>query len=70
MEEFVEKKQKDNLDRGEVRTIFSRSHSDIKLGGKTMCTKHSFKKLSENEVYCTNCPTCLIVNPDVLETYL
>lgn len=63
----TEKKQEDNLDRGEIRTEFVRSHADIKAGGKTMCVDHVWKKLSENEVYCVNCPTALIVNPDVID---
>ena len=64
MEEFVEKKQKDEIDRGEIRTIFSRSHSDIRSGGKTMCEKHTWKKLNDMEIYCTQCPTALLVSID------
>lgn len=64
MEEFVEKKQEDGMDRGEVRTIFARSHSDIREGGKKMCEKHVWKKLNDMEIYCTQCPTALIVSID------
>jgi hypothetical protein len=63
----TEKLQDDNIDRGEIRTVFSRSHSDIAANGKKMCEKHVWKKLSDNEVYCVNCPTALIVNPDVID---
>jgi len=63
----MEKRQEDGIDRGEIRTEFTRSHSDIKAGGKTMCKEHTFKKLSENEVYCIHCPTALIVNPEVVK---
>ncbi len=53
--------------KGENFTVFSRSHSDIRAGGKKMCKSHFFKKLSDNEVYCTNCPTALIVNSEVID---
>lgn len=59
-EKFIEKKQDDGEDRGEQRVVFTRSHADIKAGGKKMCTDHSWKKLSENELYCTQCPTVII----------
>lgn len=66
----MEKKQKDGIDRGEIKTVFSRSHSDIQAGGKRMCDKHIWKKLSENEVACIMCPTVWIVNADVLDELL
>lgn len=64
MEEFVEKKQSDNEDRGEIRTIFARSHADIREGGKKMCTTHSWRKKNEIELECTLCPTCIICSID------
>lgn len=60
----MEELQKDGEDRGEIRTVFSRAHSDIRANGKTMCLDHSWKKLNENEIYCTQCPTVLIVGLD------
>ena len=57
----------DEIDLGENRTIFSRSNADIKANGKTMCLDHKWKKLNENEVYCTQCPTVWIVNSDVID---
>lgn len=68
--DFVEQPQEDGMDRGEIRTEFTRSHADIRAGGKKMCTEHSWKKLSENEVYCTQCPSAWIVNSEVLEELL
>lgn len=62
-----DKPKDDGIDRGEIRTEFARSNDDIHAGGKTMCTKHVFRKLSENEVYCTQCPTVLLVNPEAVE---
>lgn len=59
--------EEEYIDRGENKTVFVRSHSDIREGGKKMCEKHSFKKLSDNEVYCTQCPTAVIVNPEVID---
>lgn len=54
----------DEIDLGENRTVFTRSHADIKANGKTMCLDHKWKKLNENEIYCTQCPTVLIVGVD------
>ena len=64
METFIEKKQEDNEDRGEVRTVFARSHADIREGGKKMCERHVWKRLSDNEVECMMCPTALVVQVD------
>ena len=66
----TEKLQEDNEDRGEIRTVFSRSHSDIAANGKKMCEKHIWRKLSDNEVECIVCPTAWIVNPEVLDELL
>lgn len=65
-----EKIPEENIDRGEIRTEFVRSHADIKAGGKTMCEKHVWKKLSNNEIQCIMCPTVWIVNPEVLNELL
>lgn len=53
-------------DLGENRTVFTIKHSDIKATGKKMCypEDHHWKKLSENEIYCMNCPTVLVVQLD------
>ena len=56
--------QDDGEDRGEIRTVFTRSHADIKANGKTMCLDHKWKKMNENEIYCIECPTVLIVGLD------
>lgn len=65
--DFVEKPQEDGTDRGEIRTEWTVSHASIKATGVSQCKDHTWKKLSENEVYCTKCPTALIVNPEVIE---
>lgn len=65
-----EKLEEDNVPRGEIVTVFSRSHESIKAGGKKMCEKHVWKKLSSNEVECIMCPTALIVNEEVLDELL
>ena len=59
--------QEDGIDRGEVRTVFSRKHSDIRANGKTMCKEHTWKKMNAMEIYCTQCPTVHIVNAEVLD---
>ena len=46
--------------KGENHTVFSRSHSDIRAGGKKMCVTHSWKKKNEIELECTQCPTVVI----------
>lgn len=66
----METPQEDGIDRGEIQTVFSRSHADIAAGGKKMCEKHVWKKLSSNEVECIMCPTALIVNEEVLDELL
>lgn len=55
---------------GGNQTVFSVSHSEIRKTGITMCKDHSWEKLNEMEIYCTLCPTVLIVNADVLDSYL
>lgn len=64
MEKFVEKPQDDGEDRGEIRQVHAITHDSIRAGGKTMCLDHSWKKISENELACTNCPTVIICQLD------
>lgn len=45
-------------------TVFTISHAEIEKHGTKMCEVHSWRKLSENEVVCKNCPTALIVGLD------
>ena len=59
-----EKMQDDGIDRGEIRTEFVRSHADIRAGGKKMCEDHKWEKLSDTELYCTQCPTAIICGVD------
>lgn len=67
---MIEEFQKDGEDRGEIRTVNVVSHAELKSRGITMCKIHFWKKLTDNEVACTICPTALIVNPEVLESLL
>lgn len=67
--DFVEPLQEDKQDRGEIRQVHSISHASIKATGVTQCLDHEWKILSENEVYCTKCPTALIVNPETIKNY-
>lgn len=67
-EKFVEKKQADGEDRGEIRTVHTFSAASGK--GISQCEHHSFRKLSENEIVCVKCPTILIVNPEVLDSMI
>lgn len=59
-----EKMQDDGEDRGEIRTVFSATHSAIKATGKTMCTTHVWRKKGEIELECTVCPTVIICGVD------
>lgn len=59
-EKFVEKKQEDGEDRGEQRVVFTRSHADIKAGGKKMCTDHQWRNRGDMELECKLCPTIII----------
>lgn len=59
-----EKFQEDGIDRGEVRTVFSATHSAIKATGKSQCKIHNWRKLNEMELECTNCPTVIICSID------
>ena len=61
---YGEPMQEDGMPRGEVRTVFSRKHSDIEMSGKKMCTDHKWRKLNNTEIECINCPTALIVGVD------
>jgi hypothetical protein len=49
--------EKDPLD---PQTVFTIKHSDIPKG-ITQCIKHEWRKLNDNEIECTKCPTVLIV---------
>lgn len=50
----------EEIDLGENRTVFTRSHADIKANGKTMCLDHKWRKVNENELECKECPTVII----------
>lgn len=42
--------------------VFSMSHSDIERTGTRQCREHTWKKLNQTEIYCTQCPTVHIVD--------
>jgi hypothetical protein len=48
--------------------VYRISGEDIRKTGISQCETHTFRKLSENEVACTVCPTALIV--ENVEEYL
>lgn len=64
-----EDKQKKSPDGLGPKTVFTIKHSDIPKG-TTQCVKHTWRKLSDNELYCGVCQSAIIVNPEVLETYV
>ena len=49
------------------KRVFSIKHSEIPKG-VTQCVEHKWRKLNENELECTLCPTAIIVNPDVIDS--
>lgn len=57
--------KKEEIDELSNQRVFSIKHSDIPRG-ITQCKDHSWVKLSENEIKCTNCPTVHIVDPQYL----
>lgn len=60
----MEPSQDDGIDRGENRTVHAVTHAAIKATGKAQCTTHSWRKLSETELACTNCMTAIICGID------
>jgi hypothetical protein len=66
----MEKPKDDGIDRGEIRTVFSRSIADIKSSGVSQCKNHKWRKLNDNELECVNCPTVIVVGIDNIEKYL
>lgn len=67
---YVEPLQEDKVDRGEIREEYRISHERIASSGIRQCDKHTWRKLSDNELICTQCPTAIIVNADILESML
>lgn len=51
------------------KRVFTLNHSDIPKG-ITQCSTHKWRKLSENELECTECPTAIIVNADAIDSML
>lgn len=60
--------EEENLD---FKTVFTIKHSDIPKG-ITQCAmkKHIWRKVNDNELECAQCPTIIIVNPEVIDTFL
>jgi hypothetical protein len=48
------------------KTVFTIKESEIPKG-ITQCREHSWRKLAENELKCTKCPTAVIVNEETLK---
>ena len=51
------------------KRVFSIKHSEIPKG-VTQCVTHEWRKLNENELECTKCPTAIIVKEEELESIL
>jgi hypothetical protein len=58
--------EKDPLD---PQTVFTIKHSDIPKG-ITQCVKHKWRKLSDDEVECSVCPTVCHIDPNQMNQYL
>lgn len=50
--------EEENLD---FKTVFTIKESEIPKG-ITQCVKHTWRKLNDNEIECTKCPTIIIVD--------
>lgn len=61
--------QKEAKDPLAPKTLFTIKHSEIPQG-KTQCVNHVWKKLNDNELECLNCPTCVIVNSDIIDSII
>lgn len=64
----LEKEQKDEVE----KLVHSITDKEMGRTRVTQCKKdqHRFRKLTENEVACTICPTVLIVDPDKLKDFI
>ncbi len=51
------------------KRVFSIKHSEIPKG-ITQCATHEWRKLNENELECTKCPSVIIVNKEDMESML
>jgi len=69
MENKSFKKEKEKEENPE-QEVFRIHIDEIKKRGVTQCQKHVWRKLDDNNLECINCPTAIIVNPEVLEQYL
>lgn len=56
---FHKEKEKDPLD---FKEVFRISNADIKKTGVTQCKVHKWRKLTETDLECVNCPTVVKVN--------
>jgi hypothetical protein len=52
------KKIKDDI----IKEVFRISNAEIRKTGVKQCETHRWRKLSDNELACTLCPTAIIVN--------
>lgn len=50
-------------------TVFTIKESEIPKG-ITQCVKHTWRKLSEDEVECTKCPTACHIDHNQMNSYL
>lgn len=56
------------LDELGPKTVFTIKHSEIPKG-ITQCGEHDWRIKNDMELECKNCPTCVIVNKEVIDSY-
>lgn len=52
-----------------AETVYTINESDIRPHS-TQCAKHTWVKVSENEIGCTKCPTVNIIDPNKMKQYV
>jgi hypothetical protein len=62
-----EQKESERLD---GKTVFSASHAEIAETRITQCVEHSWRKLDDENLACTKCPTAIKVDPKTINEYL
>ena len=73
MYESENKKQERMLaEKLDGETVFSASHSEIAQTRKIQCKpgSHVWKKLDDENLECTKCPTAIKIDPKTIKEYL
>ena len=53
-----------------IQTLYTIKESEIKATGRTQCKVHKWRKLSDNELECVNCPTAILCHIEDMDDLL